>query len=235
MAPSDYVFNRDYLDNNRINLQHYLWREIFGYLIHPSIPTGAPDLKIADVGTGTGIWLTELADRLPSAQLDGLDVSFDALPPCKWLPQNVRRLHWDVTHDVPPELEGQYDLVHIRLFAFVLLNDDLPGVLERLAKLLKPGGYLQWDEPDIASFRIETTDSTISTEALKQLVERMQPQDVRFSPTWIARLPDLFKNAGFECVQYDVREAKPWLALAMHEDNLMIHEVIAAKSKDAAF
>lgn len=78
-STSDYVLPRDYLDNNRyvyfylmdfffihrrqlvtdlmiisINLQHYLWAELFGYLAHPAIPTQDPHLRIADVGTGTG-------------------------------------------------------------------------------------------------------------------------------------------------------------------------------------
>lgn len=37
-----------------LNLQHYLHRELFGYLVHPSIPTGNPTLRVADIGTGTG-------------------------------------------------------------------------------------------------------------------------------------------------------------------------------------
>lgn len=78
----EYVLTRDYLDNNRlvnrskliltmpklpttneihaiiwqfrINLHHYLCVELFGYHIHPDIPTADPNLKVADVGTGTG-------------------------------------------------------------------------------------------------------------------------------------------------------------------------------------
>ena len=38
----------------RINLHHYLCVELFGYLTHPEIPTADPNLKVADVGTGTG-------------------------------------------------------------------------------------------------------------------------------------------------------------------------------------
>lgn len=33
---------------------HTLWSKIFGYNIHPKIPTSRPDLRVADVGTGTG-------------------------------------------------------------------------------------------------------------------------------------------------------------------------------------
>lgn len=40
---------------DRLNLQHYLWKDQTGYLLHPSISlSGAENLRIADVGTGTG-------------------------------------------------------------------------------------------------------------------------------------------------------------------------------------
>ena len=39
----------------RLNLQHYLWKDQTGFLLHPDIPLdGRTELKIADVGTGTG-------------------------------------------------------------------------------------------------------------------------------------------------------------------------------------
>ncbi|KUI65004.1 Lovastatin diketide synthase LovF [Cytospora mali] len=57
----EYVFTRDLVDNNsgsgtnRINLQHYLWVELFGYHLHPGIPTADAHLRIADAATGTRV------------------------------------------------------------------------------------------------------------------------------------------------------------------------------------
>ncbi|GKZ45825.1 hypothetical protein AbraIFM66951_008519 [Aspergillus brasiliensis] len=134
----NYVLARDYLDNNRLNLHHYLITELFGYHIHPDIPIkDNNNLRIADVGTGTGVWITDLARRLPaSVQLDALDISFDSAPPAEWLPSNVKTFKWDVKQDVPEELVGVYDVVHIRLFIFVLLDAEVQPVLERILKLL---------------------------------------------------------------------------------------------------
>ena len=40
---------------DRLNLQHYLWKDQTGYLLHPSIPLSEiENPQIADVGTGTG-------------------------------------------------------------------------------------------------------------------------------------------------------------------------------------
>ena len=38
----------------RQNLQHYLWKDGVGYLLHPSIPTHMDDLRVAEIGVGTG-------------------------------------------------------------------------------------------------------------------------------------------------------------------------------------
>lgn len=48
-------FNEGKADwTDRLNLQHFLWKQQLGYNLHPQIPTDSPDLKIADVATGTG-------------------------------------------------------------------------------------------------------------------------------------------------------------------------------------
>ncbi|KAL2759085.1 hypothetical protein ACRALDRAFT_2041091 [Sodiomyces alcalophilus JCM 7366] len=240
MAPAapEYVFTRDYLDNNRINLQHYLWTELFGYVIHPKIPTDDPHLKIADVGTGTGVWLTSLSNLVPkSAQLDGLDISFDAAPPAGSLPPNVTLRKWNVKEAIPLELTEAYDFVHIRNFAFVLQDGDIPGVLRRLVRLIsesanqpEPGGYLQWGEADVASFRIEKVRADAETDALRELLQLSQPQDSRLSPKWVSGLPRLFSTEGLDLIEADVRDAPPHLAWTTHQCNLLVHELLARQA-----
>ncbi|KAL1847862.1 hypothetical protein Daus18300_013776, partial [Diaporthe australafricana] len=192
----DYVFTRDYVDNNRI-------------------------------------WLTDLSPRLPeTAQLDALDISFDAVAPKEWLPSNVTLRQWNVKSDIPADLVGRYDVIHIRNFIFVLLDAEIPRVLGNLVKLLKPGGHLQWGEPDMLSWRIETARPGVETPALAQLMNLSQPQDPRLSPKWVPRLPDLFAAAGLSIVDSDIREAPPAMALSMHECALQIHDLLAKTTKN---
>lgn len=161
-------------------MQHYLWVELFGYHLHPKIPTEGPQLKIADVGTGTGyvrchtsssvelcdlvmwyaaltlgsIWLTDLEKRLPkSVGLDGLDISFDATPPPQWLPANVTLHHWDLRQDPPEALICAYDIVHIRNFALVLMDNEIQDTLKRLAKIISMPVPL-WSTKRSSSVRI---------------------------------------------------------------------------------
>ncbi|KAJ2967505.1 hypothetical protein NUW58_g10434 [Xylaria curta] len=137
-----------------INLQHYLWCEIFGYHLHPSFAVENRDLTIADVGTGTGyvaavmhnaphlhecadmhtfpqsrrIWLLDLVARLPATiQFQGLDVSFAAMAPKSMLPSNVTLHQWNVKDPVPAVLIDRYDVLHIRHFMFVLRGGSFSG------------------------------------------------------------------------------------------------------------
>ncbi|KAI1322480.1 S-adenosyl-L-methionine-dependent methyltransferase [Xylariaceae sp. FL0255] len=225
---SDYIFTRDYLDNNRINLGHYQFRELFGYLLHPSIPTNNATLRVADVATGTGIWLMDMSTRLPStAKLEGLDLSFQATPPAEWLPPNVVLRKWNVRDAPPEDLIGAYDIVHVRYLCLVLSDAEVPRVLENIAQLIKPGGYLQWGELDTPSFRIEKTHTDNDASALTRIYDLEQSQDARLNPTWVSRLPELFRGSGFSDVVSDVRDPPGYMAWAMHETMLMIHDLIA--------
>ncbi|KAB8268980.1 hypothetical protein BDV30DRAFT_230239 [Aspergillus minisclerotigenes] len=115
--------------------------DLYEYLLHPSIPLQAPNLEIADVGTGTGL---NLSRRLPpSVQLDGFDISFEAVPTQEWLPPNMKLIHWDGKTDVPKETEGRYDVMHLRHFIFVLLAEEIKYTLEKLLKLLSPDSRLR--------------------------------------------------------------------------------------------
>ncbi|KAH8781023.1 UMTA methyltransferase family protein [Diaporthe sp. PMI_573] len=229
----DYVFTRDFLDNNRINLMHTLWCKIFGYNVHPKIPISRPNLRVADVGTGTGIWLFDVRESVdPSARLEGFDISFDAAPPKETLPSNVSFRHWDVNSDLPQDLVGVFDVVHVRFFAFVLMNDQVQPVVERLFKMLKPGGYLQWGDPDFQSVRFDKTKPEVKAEAMAEMFKLLSVQDPRFKPTWVTKLPDIFAAAGFIETEVDKNDCQPHMAFILHECGLMIHELIYRKTKN---
>ena len=97
--------------------------------------------------------------------------------------------------------------------------------------MTEPGGYLQWGEPDVASFRIEQTSPGSDISALTELMKMSQPQDARLSPQWVPKLSALFEAAGLEAVEsHVIKDAPPHIALATHECNLVIHELVARRS-----
>ena len=82
------------------------------------------------------IWLLDLAKRLPSATLDGYDISARQYPPNEWIPNNVKLHIVDATRDPPQHLQGYYDIVHIRLFLSIVENNNPSRILNHCLKLL---------------------------------------------------------------------------------------------------
>ena len=98
------------IEPQRLNLQHHLWTQSQQYLLHPGIPNVSRDeIKVADIGTGTGIWLLDVRNILPtSARLHGFDINLSQCPPQSWLPNNVSMHILDIHDDLPTDLQGQY-------------------------------------------------------------------------------------------------------------------------------
>ncbi|KAL3488134.1 S-adenosyl-L-methionine-dependent methyltransferase [Aspergillus germanicus] len=250
----DYLLSRDYIDCDRLNLQHSLWTKIFGYSLHPCIDTSSPTLTIADVGTGTASWLTDLAALLPATcRLDGFDIDTSQAPPKEWLPANVSLHEWDIFTDLPEYLIGRYDIIHVRLLIFVVKGDPT-GILRNLVRMLKPGGWLQWSEPDVRTMRILTTKVKTQTQpgapsgpdtdtnaasptnanatpGMAHLFSLSASQDPRLIPAWPCQLDEYYRAAGLnDVLVHRVAEAPPHLEFAMHQCNLLMYEMFASRA-----
>ncbi|CAG8890506.1 unnamed protein product [Penicillium egyptiacum] len=112
-----------------------------------------PHARVADIATGTAAFLRDLARHWPDAILDGYDISTSLYPSARTLPRNVTLHLLDARRDVPVSLWGQYDIVHVRLIAAGLTAPEWGRTVRNLAKLLKPGGAMQWEECDFTNVR----------------------------------------------------------------------------------
>ena len=83
---------------------------------------------------------------------------------------------WDVFEDPPARFVGYFDFVHVRLVTVVVKQNDPRPVLANLCKLLKPGGYLQWDEVDTINCAIRTVPD-VSAPHLDELFAQLKGRD----------------------------------------------------------
>ncbi|CAI6089606.1 unnamed protein product [Clonostachys chloroleuca] len=153
LSSSVYILNAatPTLEQERLDFQHHhLFKPLAGKLVpeHILIHLQArSEPKVADLATGTGLWLQELASQLPSdATLDGYDYDVSKFRATETLPANVRLGFGDVLKPFSSELHGRYDLVHLRLLMYALKADQWAKVCENVLTLLKPGGWLLWGE-----------------------------------------------------------------------------------------
>lgn len=194
----DYVLNRDYAATTRLNCQFFLWKEELGFNLHPSIPVLSSGCRIADLATGTAIWLLDLARSLPNSSLDGFDISLQQCPPPEWLPPSVHVHQWDIFTPVPLDLKVQYDIVHIRLALLVIRNNDPRPVLRNVMELLKPGGYLQWDELNVFEAYVASTSLAADTSTGTKGYQRAQELTDLQSLEWVRQLRGILEQCGFE-------------------------------------
>ncbi|KAE8150518.1 S-adenosyl-L-methionine-dependent methyltransferase [Aspergillus avenaceus] len=151
----DYVLGRSLSDSVRLDAQHLLWKLHTGHTLHPQIPI-ADGMKVAEIGTGTGIWIFDLAKDLPrTAQLHGFDISQDQFPSRALWPPNVSLRVLNSLVDPPPSLAGRYDVVHVRMWASNIKDRDFGPLISHVLRLLKPGGYVQWEEADLVHQVVE--------------------------------------------------------------------------------
>lgn len=144
------MLRRDAEESERLDQQHAFMRELaHGHLVQPSIST--ENLQaIADVGTGTGIWLRQAARELnlPNVSVTngaavgdtkpefvGFDISAqqfsgDEIP-------GVQYAVHDIVHPFPTRYHGKFGLVHVRLLSYALKARDLHTAVENVIQIIR--------------------------------------------------------------------------------------------------
>ncbi|TDZ15455.1 Secondary metabolism regulator LAE1 [Colletotrichum orbiculare MAFF 240422] len=134
-----YAFPNDDMEQEREDMKHAMLKLLCGQRLCYA-PIGNVPQQILDLGTGTGAWAIEMADRYPSASVLGVDLS--PIQP-DWVPPNVRFEVDDVEAEWvhPPD---HFDYIHSR--HTVMAIKDWPRLLQRSMEHLKPGGWIELQE-----------------------------------------------------------------------------------------
>ena len=145
--------------------------------MHPDIASTIPSAPaIADVGTGTGIWILHAAREYGAdGYYHGFDLSDEQFISHYNLPSHVK-LHGgiDMKKSFPDEYHGKFDVVHVRLLVLAMAKDDWANCVINLRTLLKPGGYIQWEEGDFNHLtKVMRSNPNAQTKNLKRGFERL--------------------------------------------------------------
>ncbi|BCR92568.1 putative LaeA-like methyltransferase [Aspergillus chevalieri] len=179
IQPEVYMLSRDAEESARLNSQHVFLLEVYGNnLIHPSIPKENIQ-SVADIATGTGIWLRDAAtvlgmqNRNPSSPyyLHGFDISSVQFQPVAT--QTNAEIYLSLQNCLkpfPPEHHGRYDFVHVRLLIGALRKGEYELAIKNIFDILKPGGYFQWEEANAHSITSDITPQPPSFTESRRLV-----------------------------------------------------------------
>ncbi|KAF9699198.1 hypothetical protein EKO04_003000 [Ascochyta lentis] len=196
-------------EQKRLLKQHTIWTRSIGYLLHPSVTATLPEnARIADIGTGTGIWPIEMsAASPPSYTFHGFDISSEQFLPAASLPPNVTLGYGDFKNPMPADLRGTFDLVNIRLIIISLGPEAVwKEVLSNVLALLKPGGAVSWTEGNFLvarGFRGGEVEATPGHHLTRGQVQLNSTLVERFGYSFPG-LSKLFEEVGLLRVEEDV-------------------------------
>ena len=139
-------------------------------MISPNIMSRLPERpKIADLATGTGIWLAEASQIRKDAELIGFDISDSQFIQPKLRASNLKLCLADIKEPFPQKYHSTFDLVHVRLMVWTMNRDDWLLVVRNACQILEPGGWLQWEENDANAMKWALRDkSDTSTQGLQR-------------------------------------------------------------------
>ena len=104
----------------------------------------------------------------------------------------------------PPEIHNRFDVVHARLLTVAMNYTDWDSAVRNLARLLKPGGALQWKECGFVrtQYLRGAVDTAVSTARFmaSQVIEALKG---RFSSEWNT-LPQIMESEEFVEVIQDI-------------------------------
>lgn len=179
-----------------------------GYSLHPSITNLPSNARIADVATGTGVWLKDVAANSPSTHsFHGFDISSEQFLPQESLPSNVSLGFLDFKKPIPQELQGTFDLVNVRLIVISMGPWEVwLETLKNLVTLLKPGGSITWTDGNFLNargFRGADANSTSGHALTAAQLQLNRTLIGRFGYSF-PDFTELFNSAGLKDVQEDV-------------------------------
>ena len=203
-----YLLRRTQEEADRLNAQHKLFVSKTG-LLHPEIPR-RPDFKVADIGTGTGAFLLDMASQSAKGQYRGFDISSAHFPSPEALAKGVdiSFLKQNILEPFPSEFNGYFDIAHLRLLILALASPpQWADAITNVLPILKPGGWVQWVEIDIRSCRVvpvstEEADlariKKIATE-FQQILDTWMPLN---SGPWsmASMIAELFEEKGLQSI-----------------------------------
>lgn len=184
---SHYLLPKDLREINRLDFQHFLLRRLLGNNYAAPLP---PSIRsILDVGCGTGLWVREMAQQFPRAQIVGLDLELS----------NVANNHpancWFVTGNILQELpfsSGCFEFVHQRLLVAALPAQAWSSVVKELVRVTSPAGCVELLE-------IGQSMTNPGPATYKYLQWWMEfSQRTGFDTTVVEHLGDMLQDAGLE-------------------------------------
>ncbi|RHZ83715.1 hypothetical protein Glove_88g31 [Diversispora epigaea] len=188
---SNYFLPNDDEEVDRLQLQHFLFRDIwdgnFSSPINDFIDQGGAN--ILDVGCGPGTWLLEMSTEYPRSSFTGIDMS--PIFPVEIKPCNLNFQVANVLEKLPFP-DNSFDFVYMRFLLTAFTEKEWIKAIQELIRVVKPGGWLELMEGDLA-FNPEGPIGRILMNAFRStlLAKSINPKICLQLQKWLSSSPQL--------------------------------------------
>ncbi|KAK2745740.1 hypothetical protein FQN55_006061 [Onygenales sp. PD_40] len=194
----NYQFPNDQTEQDRLDFIHHIYYRLLGDKLFLAPINPGNGTRILDIGTGTGLWPTQMGDLYPEAELIlGNDLS--PIQP-QWVPKNVKFIVDDVEQEWAEE--QQFDFIHCRYMCGSIV--DWPRLVKQCFDNLKPGGWVEFH--DTNGMLYAEDDSLKPGNAIIKMLEGLNQACDKIGRTLdvAPRLQGWVRNAGFTNIKQDM-------------------------------
>ena len=184
--------------------------------------------------------MIDVAREFPQASLiQGFDITASNFPAAAQIASSPLNFDiWDAFSPVPDAFVGVFDVVHVRTLYSAIISNSVELVLGNVLKMLKPGGYVQWDEQDASTLQCTVpADSDLAAPSTKAMVEffGITAEMGKLSPKWLHELPKKLEAEECEVLVEEHVAANPLLHRAWCDNMLTVWWSVAPRIPEHGF
>ncbi|KAJ3123477.1 hypothetical protein HK100_011590 [Physocladia obscura] len=147
---SDYALPSDEIEQNRLEIQHYILRAYFhGDVVCPEANELIKNdgVQVLDVGCAKGFWLESLRKENPFSEYHGVDIAENLISAYG----NISIKFGNILERLPYD-DNTFDYVHERYLVLGIPKDKFPDAIRELIRVTKPGGWIELVETDVVIY-----------------------------------------------------------------------------------
>jgi len=145
-----------------LRFQHHLFYRELGTLFPNTLPLGSIT-RVLDLSCGPGVWLLEVTQAYPRIEGIGVDQKPEliqsACEDAQLLGSNSASFRVLDCYEKLPYADSSFDFVHVQRSSAAITPKQWPVVLREIARVLRPGGWIQFLDFEIGP----TSSSAINT------------------------------------------------------------------------